>query len=148
MYAPSTPAIAPEARQLARGVRRHLGDARPDTREQVERDVAQVPDRVLHVVPEDVEEQEVPAEVQEPAVHEHAGEDRERFPRQILHEAARNEAVAWDEPGLPALGRDLELEVVDDDVEGEQAIVHERRGSCRVAVADRKHASTVARNGG
>jgi hypothetical protein len=54
-----------------------LSEAGRNTRSQVEERVARVADRVLHVVPEDVEKQDVAAEVQPTAVHEHAGEERE-----------------------------------------------------------------------
>ena len=101
--------------------------------------------RVLDVVPEDPEKEEVSAEVEKAGVEEHRREDRDEArarrhpPCGGVKETIGDERPAREErfPSVPL--RDLEEE--DEDIRRKEQVIGERNGPPGNVVAERDHAA-------
>src|SRR2546425_370752 len=91
----------PARGRAALALRRAPDPGRGATAEEIEEEIAPGPEPVLHVVPEDVEEEHVPEEMQPAAVEEHAGEQA------LEPEAARHQTPVLDE--LVGVGAERDL---------------------------------------
>ena len=135
-----------DVRDRRRGIQHRLERRGGEPGGQVEEEVAEVPQRVLHVVAEDPEVEEVPGEVQEAAVKEHRGEHRGEArqgrhpPRRRVEDAARNEGPPLEERLKVRPLRQLQKER--HHVQTDQEIVREGIRPPRDAVAQRDHALT------
>jgi hypothetical protein len=112
----------------------NLGKGGNQAAEKVEGKVPPVAERVLDVVTENPQEEQVPAEMHEVCMHEHARDNSERFTERIGEEARRDEGVSG---FIPRRQRGQLHER--GDVAQNEHVVHERRRANRVDVAERNH---------
>src|SRR5207245_1890168 len=162
-HAPGDRTGRAEARDHRRWIARHVREAGDDPAEQIEEQIFDRAERLLDVVPEDEEEQHVPADVQPATVHEHRREEREpervrtrrlvdldRRPigqREDLwtddvaarRDLRRHRAVPVGE------GRIRELIEEDEDVEGDDREIDDRDPRPVVLVTERDHGRRLRR---
>ncbi len=119
-----------------------MREAGTDAANKIEEKVWEVAKVVFHVVAEDPEEEHVSCDVQKAAMHEHAGENRQKGSFETAMAVEGEADVVGDGgvgqlEGLVLTGRHCELIEKDDDVRQNEKGVDDRVGPARIQVFER-----------